>query len=551
MKQWNENHNRYNQVKPRSITDNNVITITNSMNDEIDYIGDTSSNTCITSCSGGCSVTCTGGAESTICGGCQFACSALCGGFNCSGECTRGCGNDCKGTCNSASMVKNTPNVRGGTSSNGLCNTCDAVCAAGCTSDCGGTCADNCGDTCHGKCMNTCVGGASSSKVLLEGPSMVSSSELIASGLLNMEDIAKIDGGATHGGGAERNKIKDVVVHNSMHIFDTPQGAKLKFTTETKDVKELIMANGIYNRYDMDWGNRFSRFGIIDPYNSKTTTREYLFFTKPDLCIFNTTGGSIKEELANISPFFRDAVARFKTSAGQLQSSCDVCKGPFMPMLSNAVTSSLDVPGLSAEMIESAANVKGTKISYRGSSYKSDEDHDFSLEFEDTKNLDVYMLFKMWDEYEKLKWAGLLDFAHWSGCDRWTNYTINKVLHDQITVYKIVVAEDGYRIIFMARVTGVVPNSIPRDAFSDMNDNGVQKLSVGFKGHWVRDMDPVIISNFNAIATNNGKNKGVDSPLFNIGTHSMNGEWPAGPYIYAESNSRGIVDYYLRWYNYS
>ena len=323
----------------------------------------------------------------------------------------------------------------------------------------------------------------------------------------------------------------------------------LKFNTESSDMKALLRANGIADRYQMNWYKKFSRFGIIDPYNTLTKTKEYIFITKPDLCILNSTG-SVSSVLSS-NAFFVDAVRRYKNVAAQLQSSYSSGDGPFMTMLSNACTSSLEVPGISAELIETGANVTGTKISYRGTSYKSDQDYDFSLEFEDTKYIDVYMLFKMYDEYEKLKWRGAIDFTK-AESDRWKNYIINKVLHDQVTMYKFVVADDGYRIVYWARITGCTPTTIPRESFSNMDDAVQQKITVGFKGHFVRDMDPIIISQFNSLVSSyvNGKK---NLALFNNDTHTVNGDWASMPYIqikevtdpYRMENNRR--EYFLRW----
>lgn len=323
----------------------------------------------------------------------------------------------------------------------------------------------------------------------------------------------------------------------------------LNFSTESSDMKALMRANGIYDRYEMNWHKKFSRYGIIDPYNTLTKTKEYLFITKPDLCILNSSG-NISNVLSS-NAFFVDAVKRYKQVAAQLQSSYSTGDGPFMTILSNSVTSHLDLPGISSEMIETAGNVIGTKISYRGTSIKSDENHDFSLEFEDTKYLDIYMLFKMYDEYEKLKWRGAIDYTK-AESDRWKNYILNKVLHDQVTIYKFVVADDGYRIVYWARVTGCVPTSIPREAFSDMDDSVQQKITVGWKGHFVRDMDPIIISQFNKLVEPyiSGKD---DLPLFNMNTHTINGDWASMPYIHirtVDDQSRGENgrrEYFLRW----
>lgn len=324
----------------------------------------------------------------------------------------------------------------------------------------------------------------------------------------------------------------------------------VQFSTESSDMKALMRSNGIYDRYQMDWYKKFSRFGIIDPYNTLTGTKEYIFITKPDLCILNSSG-NINRALAS-NAFFIDAVRRYKDVAAQLQSSYST-DGPFISMLSNSITSTLDMPGINADMIETAGNITGTRISYRGTSIKSDQDHDFSLEFEDTKYLDVYMLFKMYDEYEKLKWRGLIDFTTADGGARWVLYTTNKILHDQVSIYKFIVSDDGSRIVYWARITGCVPVSIPRESFSDMKDSVQQKITVGWKGHFVRDMDPIIIHQFNSIVTPYISQDTPDLDLFDMESHAINGDWASMPYIEIrnvddpsrmESNRR---EYFLKW----
>ena len=69
---------------------------------------------------------------------------------------------------------------------------------------------------------------------------------------------------------------------------------KSNLSFNTNDISDAIMANGIYDRYDMEWYRKFTRFGIIDPYNTVTTTKEYVFITKPDLCILNDNGEVVK-----------------------------------------------------------------------------------------------------------------------------------------------------------------------------------------------------------------------------------------------------------------
>lgn len=324
-------------------------------------------------------------------------------------------------------------------------------------------------------------------------------------------------------------------------------------------VKKLIQSHGIYDRLSVGWDSKFSRRPVIDPYNSLLGCREYVFITKPDLCIFSTSNRSytLSKAITNNDtatvPFFRDVIERYRDVALQLQYSKSMEKGPFMNILSNTLTSSVDIPGISANVIETSSNIMGTKISYRGTSYKSDEDLSFNLEFEDNKYLDIYMLFKIYDEYEKLKWEGKINYSA-DGCERWKDYILNKVLHDQMSIFKFIVADDGYRILHWSKITGCFPTSVPRDAFSDVAiDQGQQKISTQWTGQFVRDMDPITLAQFNQISmtTMNYITNPIYLPLYNTEQSAIESEWARIPVIEFEksqSKSRySATQYYLRW----
>ena len=359
------------------------------------------------------------------------------------------------------------------------------------------------------------------------------------------------------------------------NIFIQPNAPKdIYFNTsnEYSSIKNLLLANNIADRYDDNmYFDKFNRFGIIDPYNALTNSKEFVFFTKPDLCLAVKEYRRLRHvNILNNYPFFIDAVKRYPKVIEQLQLSLDANKPPLMQVLSNALTSTLDMPGLSSDSIETGANVMGTKISYRGTSYKSDENTEFSLEFEDTKNLDIYMLFKIYDEYEKLKWNGELRFKelddyitggvshddnassgntrHYG--NRWTDYIINKILHDQISIYKFIVSDDGYRIIYWAKFTGCYPVDIPRDAFSSMQDGQPMKLTVRWKAQFVRDMDPIILYQFNRLIGN--IYQGEELPIYDKDNYHIDGRWATIPYIDTTTGNDtpkngGTGEYYLRW----
>lgn len=262
--------------------------------------------------------------------------------------------------------------------------------------------------------------------------------------------------------------------------------------------KGLLHTNKIFRKGEVDLYNKTYRFGLFNPADNLSTTREFLFFTKPDLHIFDrseVTGGiyggsrKLNPDLENIPYWMELYRARPKTIEALQLSSNRIDN--FNHLLQNQVASNLEIPGLTATTIDTPTNMHGVGFSYRGTSEASDDGFEFSLEFKDTKWLDVYHFFKSYEEYETLKHHGSIRPARW--------YIENKVLHDQFAIYKFLVDEDMETIIYYAKFYGVMPKSLPRDVFSSPNfDNGIT-YSIDFKAAFFDDMRPEILDDFNAL----------------------------------------------------
>ena len=205
-----------------------------------------------------------------------------------------------------------------------------------------------------------------------------------------------------------------------------------------------------------------------------------------------------------------------------MQQSAGDSTSKFINLLSNTVRSNLDLPGISADEYETSANIYGTALSYRTTSHKSDEAYDFSLEFEDTKYLEVYMFFKLFDEYERRKYFGEIKPNE--------KYIYRKILHDQISIYKFVVGEDGETLIYWAKLYGCYPKGIPRDSVSDLTSNGPLKFSVSWRAQFVDDMDPQILMDFNRLVLHKYNNT-KDLDLYNQDIKGPDGRWAQIPYI--------------------
>lgn len=344
---------------------------------------------------------------------------------------------------------------------------------------------------------------------------------------------------------------------------------------------------GIFDRSKEDYYTKFSRIPIIDPYTALTGAKEYLFFTKPDLNIFSqanteyhtisesgTTQGKndsppvrngkytptpvttfsyrsgtsrfdLNEELSSY-PFFIEMAKRYGNVAAQLQASIGDKSSPFMHILSNAVKDTLDLPDITTREIDTPATAFGTAITYEADDFSTDENHTFSLEFEDSKYLEVYMLFKCWHEYLRRKSFGEVSPFK-------DEYRYKKILHDQIAIYKFIVGDDGETLIYWAKLYGCRPQGVPRQTFSDLNPSNGLRYSINWKAAFVEDMDPLILTDFNALTKSTRSNKVL--PIYSESSEfGIDPTWASSAYIeevdrrkiYGRNNPKSIV-YKLRW----
>lgn len=347
---------------------------------------------------------------------------------------------------------------------------------------------------------------------------------------------------------------------------------------------DLLKSNLIYDRKELCWYEKFNRFGALDPYNNLSFAKEYIFFTKPDCHIVTPNTMNLQPVLTD-DTFFQDLAERYPHVIQQLQSSAGSFKGqsnnittnPFMVLLSNAVKNTIDLQSISATEMDNATNMWGTSIPYRKDAWTGDENIDFSLEFEDSRFLEIYHLLLAYERYERYKTAGLIYPPNISGAPEsgqarhnFNTYIKNKELHDTFGIYRFIVGEDYETIIYYAYICGAYFNSVPRDAFNDIKNGDGLKYSADFKAFCVLEQDPIILANFNGLIRDaygmpDGYNK---IPVFgdfgygNLHDESLsdnfkdrvNGNWATFPYVHTQSsgNWNGSADmakqYKLHWY---
>ena len=338
--------------------------------------------------------------------------------------------------------------------------------------------------------------GAAVDNVVERGKNAVYKKVSDTAGGIYDSTIGRVDRAITGVGNDIINKVNGIgdtieSINDGINVLDNT--TRPEFDESSSGLLKYVKANGLgigagrvtqKEKYE-----KFARYERLDPNNWMGFTKEFIFFTTPDLQLFN--GATLNPSIANNS-LIVEASKRYNDVLQSLSYSA--CGRPFVNLLSNYKRSNVDLPDITtASDYETSKNILGSSIFYRGTSYESDENHEFSVEFEDTKYLEVYMWFRLFDEYERMKHYGLVDFVD----DRYLN---GKIIHDQMAMYKFIIGEDGESIIHYSKFIGVYPKNVPRSTFSDLPADGNVKFTINFKAAYVEDMDPNIILDFNEIA---------------------------------------------------
>ena len=241
------------------------------------------------------------------------------------------------------------------------------------------------------------------------------------------------------------NRGRMILTDKMPGITEAKTEAGLQDAYINSDLYRLALhGSNLFQKDEIDLYNNIYRFGLYNPYGAVTNLREYLFFTKPDLNIlarddltgaflYNKSTGSrngtkgansLSDGLADL-PFWTQLISERMNTLKMLQNS--YAPGWNM-LLQNSVVSNLEIPDLEGTAVESPVNNYGVGFQYRGTSEASDDSFDFALEFKDTKWLDIYYFFRAYEDYETLKHHGTVS--------PWQGYTINRIVHGQLSIYK-------------------------------------------------------------------------------------------------------------------
>lgn len=247
----------------------------------------------------------------------------------------------------------------------------------------------------------------------------------------------------------------------------------------------------------------------------------HVFFTKPQC------------NLDKKDPTVAYAMQHNAELVSQLTSSDS---NDFMLYLSNKASSF----SLSDEYIESDVYGKtwgGWKIALGRNNIDSKSAGEFTITYKDDRDLNTYLLHKMWVEYI----AGVYDgrFSPLS------TYVENRIIDYASSCYYIITAEDGETIIFWSKYYGIFPTTIPSSQYSWAAGNIIENPSIDitYKFSFKEDFNPLSLLELN---DNARIDNGIYARIYEPAYGQVGSTWVGVPFIDTVKNNGKLV-YKLRF----
>ncbi len=280
------------------------------------------------------------------------------------------------------------------------------------------------------------------------------------------------------------------------------------------DTRQRILSEIGWDSYNQV--EKLNRFKIVHPDHVFEHTVGYIFMTKPDLNIFKSHN-ELNTEFKNRYEFTDMTTNQSDINIlKQLQLSAATDNG-FINMITNSAEN-FDTSDDVLKTDETAAAFMGWTVVYGGTSVESRKADTLSISYTDDRAINLYKLHSTWIEYINLVKRG---FIHSK-----SKYIYNRILDYASSLFYFLVGEDGEKIIYASKYTGVFPTNIPNSAFSwARGDSNSPKYTISYQYNFKEDMKlSVICSDFNNIALTYGK-KGNGELIRNPKTGRTGTHW--------------------------
>lgn len=237
-------------------------------------------------------------------------------------------------------------------------------------------------------------------------------------------------------------------------------------------------------KYNTTYYNRF-KTAIPDDVLSRGFM--HIFFTRPDCNLINPSTGKLLSDIKN-----NPSLSYIYSKKPELVKELVLKNGSnheFMMLLSNkAKNFSLTDEGITFDKY--GKTFGGYSVAF-GRRKDSELGGSFDISYNDTRDLDIINLHKLWIDYINNVYRGIWDPK--------INYIYEKIIDYACSVYVIITAEDFETILFWTKYYGVFPINVPYNALS-WQGNGLitnPEFSITYQYSWKEDYNPLGLTELN------------------------------------------------------
>ena len=293
-------------------------------------------------------------------------------------------------------------------------------------------------------------------------------------------------------------------VHNNTlvkpfaNVSDKPKGNFKISVPHEKIITKLNETLGIYDgnisnqvkRYTEHY-NRFKLPNVDEAFNRGFA---HVFFVRPDCNIIshgNSNSNYGLQGQISADPDFRYLYDTQRVLLSELTGDID-SGSDFMLSLSNhAASFACNDEGIETDSY--GQNFIGYKVSYGKHDVSFKTAGEFTVDFDDDKELNIYKLNRLWVHYIANVYRGIFTPR--------TVHIRRKILDYAGACYYIVTAEDGETIIFWTKLYGVFPKTIPSTQFGWSKGTTLTadstRMSVTYAYSFKEDCNPLALAEFN------------------------------------------------------
>lgn len=292
-------------------------------------------------------------------------------------------------------------------------------------------------------------------------------------------------------------------------------------------------ANAIKN----DMMQRFNRFLVAFPNSALSKTFAHVFFTRPELNLYENNGSALVPKVSN-DPYFYYLDKNSKDLLKSLTRNFSAVHD-FNPFLSNKA-GSFNLKDEYIKTDEYGETFTGWKIKFGKNNIESKTADDFEIEYTEDDNYNILKMHKAWIDYISKVYRGEFD------PDR--NSISNRTIDYACSVYFFLCGPDGETLLFWSKYTGVFPTNIPSTAanWSKGDLMKMPKVTIRYEYSWKEDMMPTTLAEFNLNSSKDRNTRYAKTYEPELGSTGIS--FAGTPFIETVENTHmGTYDYKLRF----